>query len=140
MNRKTLVPLVAAVIALGATVAVGQDHGQRDDQNRSEQRDHNRFDDHDQQAAREWYGQQQNHNQKGFRTEDRLSSDEQSRLREGEVLDRHLRSKAHAAPAELVHHLSPAPHGYHYQVIGGHLIMVDSHNRVTSMIRFDENR
>src|SRR5947209_6238037 len=69
----------------------------RTDQNRNEQnrQDHSKFDDHDQQVTRDWYKQHHNDAPVGLRDRDRLSSEEESRLRPGSTLDSRLRTKAH---------------------------------------------
>lgn len=99
---------------------------------------HTQFDDHDQQVARDWYKEHKDHPPAGFRNKDRLSSDEESRLREGEVLDRNLRRKVHSAPHDLTRHLPPPPHNHRYVAIGGHVGLVDDKNRVKAVIHLHD--
>jgi Ni/Co efflux regulator RcnB len=99
-----------------------------------DQRGHARFDDHDQQVTRDWYSQHRDHPPEGLRNEDRLSADEESRLREGSVLDERLRSKVHDAPQELARQLPPPAPNHRYVAIGGHVALIDNKNQVKSVI------
>ena len=123
----------AALIALPGTTARAQE---RHDQDRG---GHTQFDDRDQKAARDWYNEHRNHPSAGFRDEDRLTSDEESRLREGEVLDKNLRRKVHAAPHDLTRHLAPPPHNHRYVAIGGHVALVDDKNRVKAVVHLHDD-
>jgi Ni/Co efflux regulator RcnB len=122
----------AALIALSGTTARAQE---RHDQDRG---GHTQFDDHDQQVARDWYKEHRDHQPAGFRDNDRLSSDEESRLREGEVLDRNLRKKVHSAPHDLTRRLPPPPRNHRYVAIGGHVGLVDDKNRVKAVIHLHD--
>jgi Ni/Co efflux regulator RcnB len=128
MKMKTLrlaIGAAAVLLALSGGTALAQER-------------HDRFDDRDQQTAREWYNQHKDHPPVGFRNEDRLSADEESRLREGEVLDKHLRHKMHSAPHDLARQLPPPQHGNRYVVIGGHVGMIDSRNHVKAVIHLHD--
>jgi Ni/Co efflux regulator RcnB len=128
----------ATLIALSGTTALAQDRQQRRDQNRE---GHTQFDNNDQQAARDWYQQHRDHPPAGFRNQDRLSADEESRLREGEVLDRNLRRKVHSAPHDLTRRLPPPARNHRYVTIGGHVGLIDNQNRVKAVIHLhDDNR
>ena len=128
----------ATLIALSGTTALAQDRQQRRDQNRGS---HTQFDNNDQQAARDWYQQHRDHPPAGFRNQDRLSADEESRLREGEVLDRNLRRKVHSAPHDLTRRLPPPARNHRYVTIGGHVGLIDNQNRVKAVIHLhDDNR
>jgi len=124
MNLKTLkVAIGAAAVLLafsGATALAQERHEDRD------------------QVARDWYSQHKDHPPMGFRTEDRLSADEESRLREGEVLDRNLRRRVHAVPHDLARRLPPPEHGHHYVVIGGHIGEIDRRNHVKAIIHLHD--
>jgi Ni/Co efflux regulator RcnB len=122
----------AALIALSGMTARAQE---RHDQERG---GHTQFDDHDQQVARDWYKEHKDHPPAGFRNSDRLSSDEESRLREGEVLDRNLRKKVHSAPHDLTRRLPPPPSNHRYVAIGGHVGLVDNKNRVKAVIHLHD--
>jgi Ni/Co efflux regulator RcnB len=124
-----------ALLALSGTSALAQDRGQRNDQ-----RGHTQFDDHDQQVTRDWYNQHRDHPPAGLRNEDRLSADEEARLREGEVLDSHLRRKVHAAPRDLTRHLPPPARHHRYVTIGGHVGLIDNQNRVKAVIHLHDNQ
>jgi Ni/Co efflux regulator RcnB len=128
MKMKTLKLAIAAaaVLAVSGAMALAQE------------RNHDRFDDHDQQVARDWYNQHKDHPPVGFRHEDRLSADEEGRLREGVVLDKHLRHRVHAAPHDLVSQLPPPARGHRYVVIGGHVGLIDNRNHVKGVIRLND--
>jgi Ni/Co efflux regulator RcnB len=109
----------ACVIALFlSTVAIAQE------------RDQHQFNDHDRQAAQDWYSQHHKNAPKGLRDRDRLSTDEEARLEPGKPLDRELRKKAYDAPRDLRHQLPPAPAHHSYKTIGGHVVLVDSRTNV----------
>jgi Ni/Co efflux regulator RcnB len=98
----------------------------------------NRFDDHDRQVTRDWYNQHQTHPSHGFRTQDRLSRDQESRLEAGRPFDRDLRRHAYAVPSDLRHRLPAPPRHHEYFVIGGHIALVDrDHQVVRDVIRFN---
>jgi Ni/Co efflux regulator RcnB len=116
--------------------ALAQDRGQRGDQNRQ---GHTQFDEHDQQVTRDWYNQNQGHAPAGLRNQDRLSSDEESRLHEGAVLDKDLRRKVHPAPRDLEQRLPPPPSDHRYVAIGGHVGLIDRNYQVKSVIHLHDN-
>jgi len=69
-----------------------------------------KFDDRARQTANDWYNQHRDRPPAGFRQQDRLSADQESRLREGVVLDPDLRRHVRNAPADLRRQLpSPPP-------------------------------
>src|SRR5438132_3748818 len=74
-----------------------------------------RFNDRDRDAANDWYNQIRNLG---------------SRLEEGTVLDRDLRSQSYPAPPDLVRRLNPPPPGARYLIIGRTLVMVDDRDYV----------
>jgi Ni/Co efflux regulator RcnB len=128
----------AALIALSGSVTQAQERDQRQDKDRG---GHAQFDDHDQQVAKDWYNGHKNHPPAGFRNGDRLTPEEESRLREGEVLDKNLRRKMHSAPHDLTRNLPPPPRSHRYVAIGGHVGLVDDKNRVKAIIHLhDDNR
>ena len=102
------------LLALTGSAALAQDRGQPNGQN---QQGHTQFDEHDQQVTRDWYNQNQAHPPAGLRNQDRLSADEESRLREGAVLDNDLRRKVHRAPPDLSRRLPPPPSNHRYVTI-----------------------
>jgi len=116
------------------------DQGRRnrwqDDQNRGRE-NHNRFDDHDRQAAREWYEQHRDY--RGVRENDRLTPEYENRLREGYVMDYQMRRMARPAPYELVQRFGPPPPGYRYVIVNGHVVLVDRGYRVHDVMHFELN-
>jgi Ni/Co efflux regulator RcnB len=116
-----------ALFAFSGAIALAQDRG-----------GHMQFDDHDQQVTRDWYKQHKDHPPAGFRNEDRLSADEEARLREGAILDKDLRRKVHTAPRELTRHLPPPAHNHKYVAIGGHIGLIDNRNQVKAIIHLHD--
>jgi Ni/Co efflux regulator RcnB len=105
-------------------------------QDRRDQRDqgHTQFDDRDRQTTSDWYNQHKDHAPAGLRSQDRLSSDEESRLREGAVLDQDLRNRVHPVPEDLRRRLPPPPRDHRYVAIGGHVGLIDNHYQVKAVI------
>ena len=124
---------VATMVTAGGGVASAQrDQGEsRNTQNRDE---HSQFDDHDKQVTRDWYNQHRDHAPSGFRDKDRLSADEESRLRPGAQLDPDLRRKEHGVPRDLGRQLPPPPRNHKYVAIGLHVALVDNGNHVKDVI------
>lgn len=123
-------------VAVSGTVAVAQDRGQRGDQNRQE---NSQFSEHDQQVARDWYKQHQDHPQAGFRKQDRLSQEQESRLHEGAVLDRDLRRQVHPTPPDLYRQLPPPPNRHRYVAVGNHVALIDKGYHVKSVIHLHDD-
>jgi Ni/Co efflux regulator RcnB len=111
-------------------------HGQNRDDQRQE---HSRFDDHDRQVTRDWYNEHHDRRPRGLRDRDRLSPEYESRLREGDVLDRDMRRRIYPIPADYYRRLPPPPYGYRYVFIGGHVCLIDSGYRVHDVIHFELN-
>ena len=126
-THRLLAATAAAILALTGSAALAQDRG------------HTQFDEHDQQVTRDWYNQNQAHPPAGLRKQDRLSADEESRLREGAVLDKGLRRKVHPAPPDLSRRLPPPPSNNRYVVIGGHVGQIDNKFQVKAVIHLHDN-
>lgn len=95
---------------------------------------HTQFDEKDRQTTTDWYNQHKDHPPAGFRSQDRLSTDEESRLREGAVLDKDLRRKVHPVPTDLGRRLPPPPSDHRYVAIGGHVGLIDNNFQVKAVI------
>lgn len=136
-----LATAAAAILVLSSTVALAQDGGQRGDQNSG---DRNRttttqFNAHDQQVTQDWYKQHKDNAPVGLRSQDRLSSDQESRLHEGAVLDKDMRRHVHPAPPELARQLPAPPSHHRYVAIGGHIGMIDNSYHVKAVIHLHDN-
>ncbi|MDP9170782.1 MAG: hypothetical protein M3N54_09215 [Acidobacteriota bacterium] len=131
MNPHRSVLSTALLLTLACSVAFSQDRAQRGGQNRQE---HNQFDAHDQQVAHDWYNQHQKHPPAGLRSQDRLSPEEESKLREGAPLDPGLRGKVHPAPAELTRKLPAPPRNNRYVLLGQHVGQIDDNHVVKAVI------
>jgi Ni/Co efflux regulator RcnB len=136
MNTYRFATVAIALLGLCGTAAFSQDRGHGGDQGRQS---HTQFDEHDQQVTRDWYSQHQAHPPAGLRGQDRLSSDEESRLREGAVLDPDMRNKVHRAPADLSRRLPPPPRNNRYVTIGGHVGQIDNNFQVKAVIHLHDN-
>jgi Ni/Co efflux regulator RcnB len=117
-----------APLALSGGAAAARD----DRDNRDNDR---KFSDHDRQAAHEYANQHKN--DRGFREQDHLSAESESRLHEGYVMDKDMRKMSRPAPPDLVRGLAPAPAGYHYVVVGGHVCLVDRDYRIHDTIHLE---
>ena len=132
MRRHQLLAVTAAaMLALTSSAVLAQDRGRH--------QGHTQFDDHDQQVTHDWYNQHQAHPPAGLRNQDHLSAEEESRLHEGEVLDKRLRRKVHPAPPELSRQLPPPPSDHRYVAIGGHVGLIDNKFQVKGVIHLQDN-
>jgi Ni/Co efflux regulator RcnB len=118
----------SALLLMSTSAASAQD---RRDQNTQ---GHTQFDDKDRQTTNEWFNQHKDRPPVGFRNQDRLSADQESRLREGAVLDKDLRKKVHPVPEDLGRRLPPPPRDHRYVAIGGHVGLIDNHFQVKAVI------
>lgn len=133
ISRLWLAVPVAATLCVMPGAIRAQDHGHDRDR-------HEHFDDHDRQSARDWYrDHHDDHNIRGFRDEDRHHDWDESRFREGYVIDRDMRRYAYAPPPELIRGFAPAPRGWRYVVIGGHVVLVDNGWRIHDTLHFELN-
>ena len=128
----------ALILALSGTAAGAQDRSQQDRNDRNQ--GHNQFDDKDRQKTRDWYNQHQNHPPAGLRNEDRLSPEQEDRLRPGAQLDPDLRSRVHTAPADLRRRLPRPPKHNRYVTVGGHIGIIDQTYQVHDVIHLHDNR
>jgi Ni/Co efflux regulator RcnB len=134
---------VAALLALTCCAAVAQDRNDQNrpeskkDENRGQSKKYRQFNEKQQQAARGYYNQHQDH--PVFKQPDQWNNDYESRLRPGYVLDDDMRRMSRPAPDELTRGLGRPPRGYRYIVIGGHVILVDSGYRVHDAIHLEVN-
>lgn len=132
--------ITVGVIALSmftATAAARATNGPAPVQARTDQKTQGQtqFNDKDRQVTSDWYKQNQAHPPMGFRAEDRLSPDQETRLQVGETLDSELQKRIHSVPTELKRQLAaPAPN-YRYVAVGGHVALVDQKNQVHDIIR-----
>ena len=138
---------VTGLLALTCSAALAKnDKGQGDEENRGQiQRTENRgqtkkayrqFNESQRQAATTYYNQ--NRNQEVFR-QDNWNSDYENRLQPGYVLDPDMRRMSRPAPYEMTRGFGPAPRGYRYVIIGGHVVLIDDGYRVHDAIHFDIN-
>jgi len=106
----------------------------RDDRRGENQR---KFDDHDRKFAHDYYDRHRH--DRGFRDRDRLDPDFEARIHEGYVLDPDMRRLCRPAPRELTRGMTPAPYGYRYVVVGGHVCLIDNDYRIHDAIHLELN-
>jgi len=131
--------IAAGVIALlvftttaGAQARNAQSSGQAGtNQNRHGQ---TQFNTQDRQATSDWYSRNQAHPPAGFRSQDRLSPDQESRLQVGSTLGRDLQKLIHTVPADLRRQFAAPASGYRYAAVGGHVTLLDKKNQVHDII------
>lgn len=85
-------------------------------------------------AASDWYNQHRDNLPEGLRPEDRLSPEQESRLKVGVVLDNDIRDRVRPAPPELAQRLPPPPPEHRYVAVGGHVGLVDKDYKVKAVI------
>jgi hypothetical protein len=84
------------------------------------------------QITDEWY----RHNQGGGGGwEDQLSPDDDRRIRPGVRLDIRLRQRVRWVPDALAGRYHPAPRGYRYGVLGGHVLLLGRDYQVREVYR-----
>jgi len=88
------------------------------------------FSDKDRQATSTWYAQHQAKPPVGFREQDRLSPDQESRLQVGQKMDGELISKRHPVPVTLRRQLPAPGPGYQYSAVGGHVVVAEKKTNV----------
>jgi Ni/Co efflux regulator RcnB len=130
---------VTVLLALACCAAVAQNGQNRgNDQNRGQnKKTYRQFNDKQRQYAHTYYNQ--NRNQEVFRQDNRWNNDYENRLQPGYVLDDDMRRMSRPAPYEMTRGFGPAPRGYRYVVIGGHVVMIDDGYRVHDTIHFELN-
>ena len=135
-SRHIATGFIAALVFTAAASAQdrnGEARGQAP--NAQNRQSHTQFNSQDRQTTNDWYNQHQANPPAGFRQQDRLSPDLESRLQVGSRLDPQLRRKVHGVPSDLKRRLAaPAP-GYRYAAVGGHVAMIDKKNQVQDIIR-----
>lgn len=136
MNTHWLVTLSAtAGLVLMSTGGASAQQDRRDQNPQG----HTQFDDKDRQTTTDWYNQHKDHPPAGFRSQDRLSADQESRLREGAPLDKDLRKKVRPVPEDLRRRLPPPPSDHRYVAIGGHVGLIDNTFQVKGVIHLHDN-
>jgi Ni/Co efflux regulator RcnB len=112
--------IVTGLLALTGSALPAQDHV------REQERDsHAKFDNHDRAAAREWYNEHRENLPQGFREEDRMTPEEESRLQKGAALDSDTRRRVRPAPMDLLRRLPPPPRHYRYAIVEDHILIVE---------------
>ena len=143
-TRWLMTTCVTVLLALTSIAAVAQDqHDQnrgqsKKDENRGQsKKQYRQFNQKQQQAARTYYNQHQDH--PVFKQPDQWNDDYERRIQPGYVLDDDMRRMSRTAPDDMIRGFGRAPRGYHYIVIGSHVILVDSGYRVHDAIHLEIN-
>ena len=143
MRARWMIAGTVTLLALTSGVAAaqgrgrGRGHENRGQERKAERRDEARFNDHDREIARNWYYHNRRELPPGLRDRDRLPPGVEARLRPGFVLDRDMRRNVYPVPVVLERRFAPAPVGYRYVVLGGHIVVVDAAFRVFDVIRME---
>ena len=136
-TRWWMTACAAALLAFACSVAVAQDQNRgqsKKDQNKGQsKKEYRQFNENQRQYANTYHNQHQGL----FRQDPRWNNDYENRLQPGYVLDKDMRRMLRPAPNDLTRGLGPAPRGYRYVVIGGHVVLVDNGYRVHDTIRFN---
>jgi Ni/Co efflux regulator RcnB len=127
---KSKLPVIACVLALAAPAASVSAQSRRPGTTAQTPQGSMQFDDHARQTTNTWYQQHQSKPPAGFRSQDRLSPDQESRLQPGRPLDADLQKRQHAVPRDLSRQLPAPPPNHRYVAIGGHVGLVDSVNNI----------
>jgi Ni/Co efflux regulator RcnB len=126
-----------ALLVFTAAASAQDRNGQARGQASVDRQSHTQFNSQDRQVTNDWYNQSrtQAHPPAGFRQQDRLSPDLESRLQVGSKLDSQLQKKVHKVPSDLKRRLPAPASGYRYAAVGGHVAMIDKRNQVQDIIR-----
>jgi hypothetical protein len=128
---------VLLALSCGAAAAQnGKNHEKGENRGQSKKQ-YRQFRENQRQYAHTYY--EQNRNNGIFRQDSRWNDDYENRLQPGYVLDRDMRRMSRPAPSAMIRGFGPAPRGYRYIIIGGHVVLVDSGYRVHDTIRFEFN-
>lgn len=112
-------------------------HGDKHDENHGQsKKQYRQFNDRQRENARQYYSQ--HHDDEIFR-KNQWNDDYERRLQPGYVLDPDMRRLSRPAPYEMTRSLGPAPRGYRYVVIGGHVVLIDNGYRVHDAIHLELN-
>jgi Ni/Co efflux regulator RcnB len=115
--------VVTGLFSLAGSVMPAREHSRDvDDRDRTS---HTKFDDRDRQAAREWLNEHRENLPQGFREQDRLSPDQESRLQPGVILDSDTRRRIRPAPVDLLRRLPPPARHYRYAAVDDHILLVE---------------
>lgn len=124
-------------VTLGVPTARAQDHHDEGRHEGWDHHNHDRFDDHDRDAARDWY---RGHHEYFRHDEGRYWHREwEPNIHEGFVFTRDMRRAVRPVPPELLVRLGPVPRGYRYVVIGDHVCLVDNGWRIHDVLHFEVN-
>ena len=138
-TRWLMTACATALLALICGAAVPRDlNGKNQDkkENRGQsKKQYRQFRENQRQYALTYYDQ----NHDVFGSDGRWNNDYDNRLQPGYQLDSDMQRMSRPAPYVMIRGLGPAPRGYRYIIIGGHLVLVDSRYRVHDTIRFQLN-
>jgi hypothetical protein len=145
MRGKTCLHVfIAAIFAVGCSLAFAQDQGRDHDRGRDREefrQDHERdhfYSEHDHDAMRGWYRDHHDHLPAGLRERDRLSPELERRLVVHGVLAPELRARMFPCPGDLERRLPPPPPDCAHVIIGGHIVLMNRVNfQVVDVFHFE---
>jgi Ni/Co efflux regulator RcnB len=137
VKRKWLITACGAVLlAFTGSFALAQDRGDQGENRGQDKKHYRQFNDNQRHSARQYYNQHQD--EPAFQR-NQWNDEYESRLQPGYMLDPDMRRMSHPAPRDLIRGLGPAPRGYRYIVVGGHVVLVDNEYRVHDAIHLELN-
>lgn len=135
--RRLVAIFAIALIGLFGAMILAQGRGQNDGGTASAR--HVRFDAKDRENVGEWYKQHQEESPRGLQAGDRLSALAESKLRIGDVLAPDLRGNLQPVPTVVLQRLAPAARGYRYEILDGHLLLLqDKTWKVSDVLHFEQ--
>lgn len=136
-TRRLLAVVTIALLGLFGAMIFAKERGGRSGLD-SARVQHLRFDARDRERVGEWYKERQDDLPQGFQMTDRLDPQSESRLRIGQVLEPDLRSKIVPVPPDLLEKLPPAASGERYEVLDGHLVLLNERSwNVSDVLHFE---
>jgi hypothetical protein len=130
---------IFAVVLMGLFGAMILAHGRGQNAIDTASPRHIRFDAKDRENVGEWYKQHQEESPRGLQADDRLSPLAESNLRIGDVLAPDLRPNLQPVPPEMLQRLTPVARGYRYEILDGHLLLLqDKTWKASDVLHFEQ--
>ena len=141
----------ALSIALASTVAPAYSQGrgvrnQNDQQYQSDRGqfqtdrgNYHRFDDRDRRMFQSWYNSRRQNPPAGFRLNDRLPPDLNSRVGIGFRIGPEVAPYYRPIPYDLARRMPLPPRGYKYVMLGNRIVLLDNRNTVRDTFSFQFN-
>jgi hypothetical protein len=136
--RRFIAIVAVALIGLFGVLILARGSGRSQGAEDVTRAQHKRFDVRDRENVGEWYKGHQGNLPPGFQAEDRLSPSSEAKLRIGEIMNPELRPMVRPAPVDLLRKLPPAATGYRYEILNGHLLLLEDRTwNVSDVLHFE---